>query len=69
MLFLSKRDCEYFLGKEHNYYSVIIAISKLARSIVDLANDVGESCPDNPVQEAIDSLNSSEYEIIEPQIV
>ncbi len=65
---MNKRDLECFIGEGHNYYSVIIAISKLARSIVDLANDVGESCPDNPVQEAIDSLNSSEYEIIEPKM-
>lgn len=68
MLFLNRRDIEYFLGEGHNYYSLIIAISKMARSIVDLASDVGESCPDNPVQEAIDSLNSSEFDIISPKM-
>ncbi len=66
---MNKRDIECFLEEGHNYYSLIIAISKMARSIVDLANDVGGECPDNPVQEAIDSLNPSEYDIIEPQIV
>ncbi len=68
MLFLNKRGIESFLEEGHNYYSLIIAISKIARSIVDLANDVSGTCPDNPVQEAIDSLNSSECEIIEPKM-
>ena len=55
------------LDEGQNYYSLIIAVSKMARSIVDLANDVGGVCPDNPVEEAIESLNSMEYEIVEPK--
>lgn len=55
-----------FLADGQNYYSLIIAISKIARELVDIANEVSGSCPDNPVQEAVESLKAGEFEIIEP---
>ena len=54
------------LQSGNSYYSLIIAISKIARQIVDVANEVSGSCPDNPVEDAVLSLKSGEYEIIEP---
>ena len=63
-------NIEKFLNNEEicknkeNYYSIIIVISKIARDIVDFANDNGDICPDNPVEDAIESLTSNEYEII-----
>lgn len=63
-------NVEQFLGNERavenkeNYYSIIIVVSKIARDIVDLANDNGQICPDNPVEDAIESLAANEYEII-----
>ncbi len=50
--------------KCENYYANIIAISKVARDIVEKANDDGVSCPDNPVMEAVEALNSGKYEIL-----
>ncbi len=54
------------LNDSNSYYSLIIAVSKIARQIVDVANEISGSCPDNPVEEAVVSLKSGEYEIIEP---
>ena len=48
-----------------NYYSLIIAISKTARKIVDSENEISGTCPDNPVVEAIEALKSDEFEIVE----
>lgn len=48
-----------------NYYSLIIAISKTARKIVDSENEISGTCPDNPVEEAIEALKSDEFEIVE----
>lgn len=53
--------------KCRNYYADIIAISKIARNIVEKANDEGVSCPDNPVVEAVEALNSGQYEILSPE--
>ena len=66
MIFLNRTNVENLLSDGLNYYALIIAVAKMARSIVDLANDVGGVCPDNPVEEAIESLNSMEYEIVKP---
>ena len=55
------------LKNGHNYYSNIIAVAKMARKIVDLANEVSGTCPDDPVGEAIENLKSGEYEIIVPE--
>ena len=51
----------------NNYYSIIIAVAKMARKIVDLANEISGTCPDDPVGEAIENLKSGEYEIVIPE--
>lgn len=51
--------------QEQNYYSLIIAISKVARNIVKKENEVDGNCPDNPVQEAINFLKTDEFEIVQ----
>ncbi len=61
-----KRTAIYEILKDgQNYYSLIIAISKTARKIVDTENEISGTCPDNPVEEAIEFLKSSEFEIVE----
>lgn len=55
-----------FLEDGQSYFYLIIAISKIAREIVDVANDVSGTCPDDPVGEAVESLRAGRFEIIKP---
>ena len=40
-----------------NNYSLVIAVAKLARQIVENSNQLEGICPDDPVGDAIESLN------------
>lgn len=55
-----------YIDQSQSYYSLIIAISKIARDIVEQENELGGSCPDNPIFEAVEKLKSGEYEIVMP---
>lgn len=63
---MKRTSLEGILKPGQSYYSLIIVISKMARKIVDDANEATGTCPDNPVLETVELLKTKSFEIIEP---
>lgn len=53
------------IPSNQSYYSLVIAIAKRARQIVDEAIDHGESASEDAVSRAVDELARGEYYLIE----
>lgn len=55
------------LKSGESYYSLVIAVSKRARQIVDDANDNGEIIGEKPVTLAVNEFAKGKYKLIEPE--
>lgn len=64
---MKRTSLEGILKPGQSYYSLITVISKMARKIVDVANETTGTCPDNPVEEAVELLKTKSFEIVEPK--
>ncbi len=58
----SNKLMNYLENSNYCYYSVIVAVSKRAREIVETA----QTCPDNPVLEASREFENGEFKICLP---
>ena len=54
---------EDILNEEDNYYSLVVAVAKRARDIVQDANDNGETIVEKPLSLAIDDFAEERYKI------
>lgn len=50
-----------------SYYSLVVAVAKLARQIVDEANEKGEIITEKPVTLAINGFAKAKYRLVETE--
>ena len=52
-----------------SYYSLVIAVAKRARQIVDDAEENGEIIVEKPVALAVNEFAKGKYKLVEPEVI
>ncbi len=52
-----------------SYYSLVIAVAKRARQIVDDAEENGEIIVEKPVTLAVNEFAKGKYKLVEPEVI
>lgn len=64
---MNRPSVDEILKPGQSYYSLVIAVAKRTREIVDSANELGDIIEEKPVSLAVDEFSRGKYKIIEQE--